>query len=70
MHHDLRTQSAAGLQQIGFDGYAIGGGSGGGNEGGGRTTLRPTPLATSPVDGPLPHAHVIGPEGTSVRLWG
>lgn len=25
MHHDLRTRSAEGLQQIGFDGYAIGG---------------------------------------------
>ena len=25
VHHDLRTQSAAGLQQIGFDGYAVGG---------------------------------------------
>ena len=25
VHHDLRTQSADGLQQIGFDGYAIGG---------------------------------------------
>ena len=25
VHHDLRSQSAAGLQQIGFDGYAVGG---------------------------------------------
>ena len=25
VHHDLRTRSAEGLQQIGFDGYAIGG---------------------------------------------
>jgi len=25
IHHDLRTQSAQGLIQIGFDGYAIGG---------------------------------------------
>src|SRR3546814_1450047 len=25
VHHDLRTRSAEGLKQIGFDGYAIGG---------------------------------------------
>ena len=25
VHHDLRTRSAGGLQQVGFDGYAIGG---------------------------------------------
>src|SRR5512132_771973 len=25
VHHDLRSRSAEGLQQVGFDGYAIGG---------------------------------------------